>query len=42
MGSGTVALLEANTGTIYLLDLASGEVTRKLQAPPDTRWLVGP
>lgn len=40
--TGTVALLEANTGTIRLLDLASGEVTDELQAPPGTKWLVGP
>ena len=40
--AGTVALLEANTGTIYLFDLASGEVSGELEAPPDTRWLVGP
>ncbi len=40
--AGMVALLEANTGTIYLLDLASGEVTGELEAPSGTRWLVGP
>ncbi len=40
--ASTVALLEANTGMIYLLDLASGKVTRELQAPSGTRWLIGP
>ncbi len=39
--SGTVALLE-ESGTIYLVDLASGEVTGELEAPSGARWLVGP
>ena len=40
--ASTVALLEADTGRIYLLDLASGKVTRELQAPSGARWLIAP
>ncbi len=39
--SGTVALLE-ESGTIYLVNLASGEVTGELEAPSGAKWLVGP
>lgn len=39
--STTVALLE-ESGTIYLFDLASGEVAGELQAPQGTRWLIWP
>ncbi len=39
--SGTVALLE-ESGTIYLVDLASGEVTGELKAPSGAKWLIGP
>lgn len=38
----TVALLEVNTGAVYLFDLSSGEVTRTLQVAPGTQWLVRP
>ncbi len=37
----TVAPLD-ESGTVYLLDLASGDVTGEVQAPPGTKWLVGP
>ena len=41
LDANRVALLDSAGGTIYLLDLASGEVTGELQAPSDTRWLIG-
>lgn len=37
-----VALLDSADATLYMFDLASGEVTGELQVPPGTRWLVGP
>jgi hypothetical protein len=42
LDAGRVALLDSAGATIYLFDLASGEVTDELQAPSGTRWLVGP
>jgi hypothetical protein len=42
LDAGRVALLDSAGGTIYLFDLASGQVTKELQAPSGTRWLVGP
>ena len=42
LDANRVALLDSAGGTIYLFDLASGEVTGELEAPRDTRWLISP
>ena len=42
LDANRVALLDSAGGTIYLFDLASGEMTGELEAPRDTRWLISP
>ncbi len=42
LGADRVALLDSSADTIYLLDLASGEVTGELEAPSGAKWLVVP
>jgi hypothetical protein len=42
LNANRVALLDTVGQTIYVLDLASGEVTGELRAPSGARWLVGP
>ena len=42
LGADRVALLDSSADTIYLLDLASGEVTGEMEAPSGAKWLVVP
>lgn len=42
LDANRVALLDSAVSTIYLLDLASGEMTGELEAPSGAKWLVGP